>query len=146
MGSFDGRRHNAAGKNLNTRRMEIKRHLWPAARAATIAAAVACGSAALWDACRLARIAVWPPVSYVLLALAVAAASAGVLLRVLTSRRAPVRNAFELAVTGLVLLAWWLRGHPGIPADPPLVVAQALAALLLAASARRDRGPARPRH
>lgn len=143
MGSFDGGRHNAAGKNIKIRRMEIKRHLWPAARAATAVAAAAAGGAALWDAFRLARFDVWPAVSFVLLALAAAAGSAGVLLRVLTRRPVPARNATELGATALVLLAWWLRADPGIPADPPLVAAEFVAALVLGASAGLDRG--RPR-
>jgi peptidoglycan/LPS O-acetylase OafA/YrhL len=36
----------------------------------------------------------------------------------------------QLVALGLALGAWLLRGHPEIPADPPLVVAQALAAMM----------------
>jgi hypothetical protein len=122
-------------KNLKVRRMESKEHLWRAARMGTAAAAVALAGATVWDLARLARVQVWPAVSYVLTAAAIGAACAGVLLRVLTRRPARARNTIELAVIGLVLLAWWLRGHPAIPADPPLVGAEFLAALVLGGSA-----------
>src|SRR5687767_7982266 len=121
VGRFDGGRPNAAGTNLNLGRMEIKRHLWAAARMATAAAAVSLACAGVWDTLRLARVQVPPTVSYVLIALSVVAACAGVLLRVGSRRRARARNLIEITVAGIVLLAWWLRGDPGIPADSPLV-------------------------
>jgi hypothetical protein len=122
-------------QNLKVRRMEIKQHLWPAARVGTAAAAAALAGAGAWDTIRLARVQVWPGVSYVLTALAVVAACAGVLLRVFARRPARARTTVELAAIGLVLLAWWLRGHPDIPADLPLVAAELVGALVLGGSA-----------
>jgi hypothetical protein len=119
--------------------MEIKRHLAPAARVATAAAGASLACAGIWDALRLARVPVWPAVSYALAAAATVAAFMGVVLRIVARRRARGRIALELAATALVLLAWWLRGHPGIPADTPVVGAELCAALVLGGSAWRDR-------
>jgi hypothetical protein len=144
LGSFDARRPNTAGKNLNVCRMESKQHLWPSARSSTAVAAVFLAGAGVWDAVRLARVHVPPTVSYVLAVAAAAVAFTGVLLRVLTCRPARGRNVLELAVAALALLAWWLRGDPRIPADPPLVAAELFASVVLGGSAWLDRGRARP--
>jgi len=144
VGRFDGGRPNAAGTNLKLGGMEIKRHLWAAARTATAAAAVSLACAGVWDTLRLARVEVPPAVSYVLAAVGALAACAGVLMRLFSRRPARARNLIELAVAGIALLAWWLRGDAGIPADPPLVAAELFAALVLAGSVWLGRGRPRP--
>jgi hypothetical protein len=117
--------------------------------------AVTCGTAAFlgvgvaWD---LSAVVVttppwWPAVSYSLVALGGALACAAVLLRTLQRRgRAPResrRSALELVAVGIVLLAWTLRGDAEVVPDSPLVAAQAVGVLLLAAVAlarRRETG------
>jgi hypothetical protein len=41
----------------------------------------------------------------------------------------------DLTMVGLLLLGWWVRADPGIPADPPVVVLELLGALVLGSSA-----------
>lgn len=118
-------------------------------RIVTFHAALAYATAGvLWDTAGALHLLPpwWPPVGYVLVALGVALTCAGVLLRILgTPRGAPSRaalTALELAATGVLLAALFLRGDAEIPPDPPLVAAQlvALAGLLLASFRRRRRG------
>jgi hypothetical protein len=127
------------------------------AAAGTLLRAAACVTAAflgvgvLWDlAGQLVPVSPWwPAVSYSLVGLGAALACVAVLLRTLRRRgRAPRetrRMAVELLAIGVVLLAWSLRGHAEVVPDAPLVAAQAVGVLLLAAVAlaRRQarRGP-----
>lgn len=124
-------------------------------------------SGALWDVAGAlgALPSWWPPVSYVILAAGVAAACIAALLSVLTDRRTrPVRSAgdapadqtaaspagaddprrtarhvgAQLLATGVLLVAWLLRGHAEIPPDPPLVAAETVAAILYVFAGRRS--------
>jgi hypothetical protein len=120
--------------------MERKLPVPRGARGATALAAVLLAFATVWDALRMVRLHVPPIVSYVLLGLAVAATIAGVLRRVLAHQFARKRNVVELLTAAIIVLAWWLRGDRAIPADPPIVAAELVATLVLAASATlRDR-------
>ena len=86
----------------------------------------------------------WPPVSYVLAAVGVAAASLAALFEVLGTRRQrsdpaaapaftpPARTGGQLAAAGILLAAWLLRGDAEIPPDVPLVAAEVLAAIVYA--------------
>lgn len=120
---------------------------------AAYADALLLGCAAVWDVMALLGPAPsrWSPVSYVLVGVGVAVGCLGVLLHLLGAGRpgrsrpaeppGPARPAgvrletggagLRLFALGLALGAWLLRGHPEVPADPPLVVAEALAAVLL---------------
>jgi hypothetical protein len=90
--------------------------------------------------------AISPPpgtASYVLIAAGIAAACAVVLLRVLSARRSDRSDRritiAELAMIGVLLGAWMLRGHREVPPDMPLVAAQVLAIIGLAFAARARR-------
>lgn len=73
----------------------------------------------------------WPVFSHTSAAAGAALTCVHLLLAIL-SRRASRRVIIAgLAGTGILLLAWVLRGHPEIPPDPPLVAAEAASALLL---------------
>ena len=109
-------------------------------------------TAAVWDLLGTSGVLPpwWPPVSYVLAALGIAAACTGALLVMLATRRyvpaaedgarpAPPRSGIgvQLLATGVLLAAWVLRGDAEIPPDPPLVAAEVLAAALYAFVALR---------
>jgi hypothetical protein len=83
----------------------------------------------------------WPVVSYTLVAVAVAAATAATLMRVLTTRTGensrPLLTLAELTATGVLLGSWLLRGHPEIPPDQPLVAAQVIVVIVFAGVALR---------
>lgn len=116
-------------------------------------------TAATWDVLGTAGLlpAWWPPVSYVLAALAIAAACLAALLVMLTARtsgravghgpggdgtprvRARVGTGGQLLAIGILLIAWMLRGHAEIPPDAPLVAAEVLAAALYAVFTLRRR-------
>ena len=109
-------------------------------------------TAALWDVLGLldALPPWWPPVSYVMAGIGVAAASLAALFHILGARRqrsgpaapAPTdrtRTGGELAAAGILLAAWVLRGDAEIPPDVPLVAAEGLAAVLYAIVAVRWR-------
>lgn len=122
-------------------------------------------TAVIWDLLGTAGIFPpwWPPVGYVLAALGIAAACLSALLAMLTERwiaraatpaapRGPSDGAAvapppartravgaQLFATGILLIAWLLRGHAEIPPDPPLVAAEVLAAALYAVFSRRGR-------
>jgi hypothetical protein len=119
--------------NLTTKEMERKKHL--SMRPMTASSAILLAAAAAWDIARLMGAAAAPMVSHTLVAFAVAIGCTAVLVRALSRGPTRMRNAVELLILGIVLLSWWLRGDPGIPADPPLVVAELLGALVLAGSA-----------
>lgn len=103
-------------------------------------------TAALWDVLGLldALPPWWPPVSYVMAGVGVAAASLAVLFDILGTRRqrsgpgavpAPTarrRTGGQLAAAGILLAAWILRGDAEIPPDVPLVAAEVLAAVVYA--------------
>jgi hypothetical protein len=120
-------------------------------RAAACASAAFLGVGVMWDlAGRIVPVSPWwPAVSYSLIGLGAALACVAVLLRMLLRRgRAPRetrRMAVELLAIGVVLLAWSLRGHAEVVPDSPLVVAQAVAAMLLAAVALARRRARRGR-
>ena len=110
-------------------------------------------TAALWDVLGAfgALPQWWPPVSYVMAAAGVAAASLAVLFDILGTRRlrsdpgaAPAstgraRTGGQLAAAGILLAAWLLRGDAEIPPDVPLVAAEVLAAIVYAVVAVRWR-------
>jgi hypothetical protein len=121
-----------------------------ACRAAAGYAGAALGTAVLWDMAGHggALPPWWPPVSYVLIGLGIAAGSVAALLRVLQRRRGAAAQRLsalaELAAIGVFLAAWVLRGDAEIPPDPPLVVAQAFGLLLFSiAAVLRRRGAQR---
>jgi hypothetical protein len=125
-----------------------------------IAAALAAGAllaAATADVLLLIALPAPPPAAAVrmtwgAIAIGIAAGCLAVLLHILLVPRARRPRwhrrlaIVELAALGLVLGAWSLRGHPGIPPDPPLVVAQFAAAVAFAAAVLlRRRAPGMPR-
>lgn len=104
-------------------------------------------TAAIWDLLGTSGVLPpwWPPVSYVLAALGIAAACTAALLFMLAAhRRVPARDAAahparrrssmggQLLAIGILLGAWILRGDAEIPPDLPLVAAEVLAAALYA--------------
>jgi hypothetical protein len=102
------------------------------------------GSAAAWDLAHLAAPMPrwWATASWAAIAAGAAAVCGVVLLRTLRRPRPPgetKRLATDLAAVGLLLLAWWLRGHPEVPPDSPLIFAQGIAVLALALTAWRRR-------
>lgn len=111
-------------------------------------------TAAIWDLLGTAGVLPpwWPPVSWVLAGLGIAAACTAALLFLLATRRSmPAVSAAghrgrlrsgiggQLLATGILLGAWVLRGDAEIPPDPPLVAAEVLAAALYALLALRRR-------
>ena len=46
-------------------------------------------------------------------------------------RRSATHAALNLTALALFALARWVRGHPEIPPDPPIIAAEALAAVLV---------------
>jgi Mn2+/Fe2+ NRAMP family transporter len=109
------------------------------------AAAAALLAGTLLDIAGVAGAISPPPgtASYVLIAAGIAAACAVVLLRVLSARRSDRSDRritiTELAMIGVLLGAWMLRGHREVPPDMPLVAAQVLAIIGLAFAARARR-------
>jgi hypothetical protein len=99
-------------------------------------------TAALWDILGAFGVLApwWPPIGYVLAGAGIVAACLEVLATVLSSpgaaRSAP-RTAGRLLAIGILLGTWILRGDAEIEPDPPLIMAQAVAALLYAALAVR---------
>jgi hypothetical protein len=95
-------------------------------------------TAALWDILGAFGVLApwWPPIGYVLACAGIVAACLEVLAAMLSSpsaaRSAP-RTAGRLLAIGILLGTWILRGDAEIEPDPPLIVAQAVAALLYAA-------------
>ena len=110
-------------------------------------------TAALWDVLGTLDVLPpwWPPVSYSMAGMGIAAATLAVLFHVLGTRRyraglegapAPtgrVRTGGELAAAGILLAAWLLRGDAEIPPDVPLVAAEVVAAVVYAIAAVRWR-------
>jgi hypothetical protein len=131
----DGKRQHVARMNLRYTDVERKTDGASLRRILAVIAAAAIGAAAVWDALRGLGIGTRPVVSYALVAFGIAAGCGAVFLRVFARLPERGRNTLELVVLGLVLLGWRLRGHPEIPADPPIVAVQILAAIVLAAAA-----------
>jgi hypothetical protein len=121
-----------------------------ALHAAGAVAAVTLGAAIAWDLAGGAGALAdhWPVVSHALIAVAIAAGTSAVLIRVLRTRTGsasrPLITLTELAATGALLGAWMLRGHREIPPDPPLVALQVVAAFAWAGAAWRRRVLSRP--
>lgn len=114
--------------------MERKTGMQQHARIPGVVALASLTFAALWDVARAAGVRWTPVVSYVLVATALAAGCIALLLRILDRSSSRRRSLLQLVVLGVLLAAWMLRAHPEIPADPPIVAVQLLAALLLAAA------------
>lgn len=99
-------------------------------------------TAALWDILGAFGVLApwWPPIGYVLACAGIVAACLEVLITMLATPRAArsaPRTAGRLLAIGILLGTWILRGDAEIEPDPPLIVAQAVAALLYAALAVR---------
>jgi hypothetical protein len=99
-------------------------------------------TAALWDILGAFGVLApwWPPIGYVLACAGIVAACLEVLATMLSTPRAAhsaPRTAGRLLAIGILLGTWILRGDAEIEPDTPLIVAQAVAALLYAALAVR---------
>jgi hypothetical protein len=99
-------------------------------------------TAALWDVLGAFGVLApwWPPIGYVLACAGIVAACLEVLATMLSTPRAArsaPRTAGRLLAIGILLGTWILRGDAEIEPDTPLIVAQAVAALLYAALAVR---------
>lgn len=112
----------------------------------SVFAGVLLSVAALWDLAGAMVLAPpwWPLVSHATAAAGIASGCAAVLLRLFDRRLRRRRSRgtpLQLIALGLMLLAWLLRGHRGIPADPPIVAAEAAAAALYLRAIHRARDP-----
>lgn len=100
-------------------------------------------TAVLWDVTGSVGILPpwWPPVSWALVALGIAAGCAGVLLDMLGARRGgrAVGAGVRLLALGILLGAWLLRGHAEIVPELPIVAAEVIAAALHSAAGLRRR-------
>lgn len=95
---------------------------------------LAAGSAAIWGVGSWLHLG-----AAAVLGLALVAAGGLAAMRVAHRRSPGVAPRAVVAVLAFTLLALgrWIRGHPGVPPDLPIVVATAVAAALLIAVARR---------
>jgi hypothetical protein len=135
-------------RNVNTDKAHSRSALNRPRMYSDTVAHVLLSAAALWDVAG-AAFAVppwWPTLSHVAIAVGIAAACVGVLLHLLGTRtetRARGRTALRLLLTGMIIGAWLLRGHPEIPPDLPIIATELIVAVLLVLARYRAK-PAGP--